>query len=440
MKRLSGMLLLTLALAGPARAQEVRQLTPDESVRLGLEQNPRLRAAAADAAGARALWRAARADALPSISSQASYLRLSNNIPSIRFTLPGTDSTITFQSVELNRYQAELSVSQPLFAGGSIASRTRAAARSADAADLTAEQERADVAFEIRQAYWRLESALSVQGSMQSALAQVDEHVQNVSNHVAEGTALNRDLLVAQARRSEVQLEQVEADNAVRVAQLELNRLIGLPLDTDSRPSTEAALAETEQPLAAITATALDRQPALLALAQQVASLESELRAAQGSWLPRFDFTGRYVVARPNPYFFQEQDRFFGTWELGLMGQWSIWQGGRRPAETAAASARLEAAQARLAVAREQVAVDVARELLELKRARAAAAAAETHLTEAEESYRVARQQFTEGSALSTDVLDAEQAHREAQARRATALADYEIARAAVRRIVGEVW
>ena len=435
-----GILAAGLAAAPGLRAQDPRPLTPDESVRLGLEHHPRLRTAAADAAGARALWRAARAEGLPALRSQAAYLRLSDNIPDIEFTLPGSDSTFTFQGVELNRYSAELSIAQPLFTFGRIAGRTRAAERAADAAELSLEQERADVAFEIRRTYWQLQSALAVQASMETALAQVDEHVQDVRNRLAEGTSLDRDLLVAQTRRSRVVLEQVEAENAVRVAQLELNRLIGLPLDTDTRPSAEAVVAGDEPELAALTATTLERRPALRALAQQVASLEAQLSAARSERLPRFDLTGRYQYARPNPYFFTEQDQFRRTWELGLTGQWNIWEGGRQSALGEEARARLDAARARLAEARELAAVEVARQQLEIRRARAAAAAAETHLREAEESFRVLRQQYEEGTALSVDVLDAEQAQRQAQARRAAALADYQVARAAVRRLVGEVW
>lgn len=429
-----------LGFAWPVAAQEARQLSPDESVRLGLEHHPRLRAARADAAGARALWRAARAAGLPSLGTQANYLRLSGNIPDIEFTLPGSDSTFTFQGVELNRYSAELTIAQPLFTFGRVANRTRAAARTADAAELAVEQERADVAFEIRRAYWQLQSALALQASLATALQQVDEHARDVRDRLAEGTALNRDLLVAQSRRSAVLLEQVEADNGVRVAQLELNRLIGLPLDSDVRPGVAAALAESDPALDALAAAALERRPALRALAQQVLAREAELRAARGERLPRIDLTGRYQYSRPNPYFFVEQDRFRRTWELGLTGQWSIWEGGRQSALAADARARLEAAQARLADAREQAAVEVARQQLEVRRARAAAAAAETHVREAEESFRVLRQQYQEGAALSLEVLDAEQEFRRAQARHAAALADYEIARAAVRRLVGEVW
>jgi outer membrane protein TolC len=58
----------------------------------------------------------------------------------------------------------------------------------------------------------------------------------------------------------------------------------------------------------------------------------------------------------------------------------------------------------------------------------------------AEESFRVARAQFTEGAALSADVLDAEQASRSARARRARAGAEYAVARARLLNAEGRVW
>ncbi len=106
----------------------------------------------------------------------------------------------------------------------------------------------------------------------------------------------------------------------------------------------------------------------------------------------------------------------------------------------AEARARLAAAEARLADMREQVAVNVAREQLEVLRAREAVSVAAGNVSSASESFRVARQQYGEGAALTSDVLDAEQAYRQAEANRAGALADYAIARAALLDALGRVW
>ena len=424
----------------PAYAQAVDVLTPEESVRIGLDHNARLQAAQAEAAEARAAYRQVRAGQLPSIQSQASYTRLSGNIPEAEFAIPGLDTTFTVLPVELNRFHSEVSVEQPLFTGFRLRNQIRAADHEADAAELLAEQEAADVAFEIRSSYWRLYEAVAVHNATAAALDRVEEHLRNVENQVEVGAALTSDLLSAQTRRTEVLLEQVEAENRMLVAQLELNRLLGRALDAPVQTVAEIEVEPVSEELETLVARAIEARPHLLALEEQVRGLEARFDAARGAWLPEITLVGRYVYARPNPYVFTEQNEFRATWEAGSALRWSLWDGGRRRAETSATAARLDAAEARLTDAREQVAVEVSRQVLELNRATEAVQVALQHVREADETLRVTIRQHEEGMVLAAAVLEAEEAARMAQARRAQARADYAIARAAILNALGQVW
>jgi outer membrane protein len=437
-------LILSLALLAvvtvPAGAQTVRELTPEESVRLGLEHSPLLRAARSDADAASAALAQARSDRLPTISTQAGYTRLSGNVPDVTFTVPGTDSTVTFQSIELDRYQAEISVQQPLFTGSRLSSQVRSAEHGARAADLREDQQRSDVAFDIRRAYWNLYRALATRDALADALQRVEAHLAVVRAKVDEGAVLRRDLLAAQTRRSEVELDRVEADNGVQVSQLELNRLIGLPLDTPVRPATDVQVDTSALSLADLPDSALARTPRLAALMEDAGGLDAQVRASEARHWPEVDFVGRYIYARPNQYFFLEQDRFRHSWELGLSARWDAWDGGRRSASTGALRAQLDASRARLDDARAQVTVAAERQRLEVVRAREAMRVTAQAVEEAAETFRVAQRQFQEGAALPTDVLDAEEAYRNAEERHAGALADFAIARAAVINTFGRVW
>jgi len=427
-----------------ATAQEARDITVEEGVRLGLEHNARLRAARAEADAAHAAVRQIGAARLPALRSQASYGRLSDNIPPVEFTLPGYDSTFTFQGVQLDRFQTELSLEVPLMTQLRLGHETRAAGHDAAAAVLVLEQERSDVAFDIRRAYWNLRRAVELHTTIEAALAGVEAHLLVVRERVEEGAALRRDLLAAQTRRSEVLLEQVEVENQVRVGQLELNRLIGLPLDeplrTVSDPGEVLTLESPPEELNAANAPTEDDRPRLAALERQVLGMRERVSATGTGWFPVLDFYARWLRAKPNPYFFMEQDRFNSTWEFGLSGSWAIWEGGRRSAARSEARARLEAAEARLQATTEQVAVETARVRLEVRRATEAVGVAEENVREAEESFRVVGNQFEEGVALSADVLDAEEALRRARARLADAMADKAIAEAAVLNALGRVW
>src|SRR5690606_31631476 len=104
----------------------------------------------------------------------------------------------------------------------------------------------------------------------------------------------------AQTRRSEVLLENVEARNAVRVARLELNRLAGLPLDAEVRPTAEVTVEPLPDDAAVLVARAQEAQPTLDALGAQVDALKAQVDATRGAWLPEVALAGRYIYARPN--------------------------------------------------------------------------------------------------------------------------------------------
>jgi outer membrane protein len=437
---LSGVAMAQGQQAQPPAAPPVRELTADECVRLGLAHNALKRAAAADAQAAAAVARQARAGRLPTVRSQASYNRLSGNIPDVTFALPGSDTVTTLQHVPLDRYQVEVTAEQTLFAGSRIRNEIRAAAHEASAAQQRASQEEADVAFDVRRTYWELHRAIAARDALASAMERVNAHLADVKSRLREGAALQRDLLQAQTRHSEVRLERLAADNAVSVARLQLDRLLGLPLDVAVRPVTQVEIEESDAPQKDLTQVALAGRPDLAALDEEVRAIRARVSATRGERWPQIGLVGRYVEAEPNPYFFVEQDRFHWNWELGLQATWNVWDGGRRRARETELASRLDAAEARLADAKTQVAVEVKTRQLEMSHAREAVAVAAENVAQAQETFRVARRQFQEGAALSADVLDAEDAWRRAEAQQAQAQADYATAKAAMLGALGQVW
>jgi outer membrane protein len=429
--------LLVGLLAPAVSAQEVIELHADQAVERALENNARLAASRADAEGAHAAYRQARAARLPALSASGRATHL-GNVPRADLQVPGLDTSFAFFAIPRTQVYSEVSLEQPLFTGGRLHYRARAAASQARAAALLTRQEEADVALEIRAAFAGLRQALAVRDAVDAAVAAVQAHVRQVEALLAEGAALRIDLLAAQTRRSEVQLERLDAENAVRVSRLELNRLVGLPLGTEVVATGEA---ESTPPLSldALVANATVSRSHLAALAEQVRALEAEVAAHRGEWLPEVAAVGRYVYARPNPINLLAQDEFHGHWEVGLTARWRLLDAGR-PAATAGARARLAAARARLAEAGEIVAVEVTRRYLEVQRAREAQEVAAQHVVEAAESFQVVRAQFAEGAALPAQVLDAERVLRAAHARHAQAEADGAVAYAAVLSALGRVW
>lgn len=423
-----------------AIGQSFDKLTVDESVAMGLQHSFQLRAARADTEEAAAAHQRARADRRPALQGEASYTRLSGNIPSVDFTVPGMDTTFTLLPVELNRFYSELSLHQPIYNGGRRNKQIEAASHMADAAKLMEAQAQSDIAFEIRQAYWNLYRATEEEKAVEIALAMVEEHLQEVRNRFEEGVLLKTDLLRAEVRHSEVLLEEVEARSNVRMARLNFNRLTGLPRDAKPLLVEPAEKAPERYVKADLVEHALMEKPSLHAHTKQVLAQEAELGIFKNEGIPEINLVGRYIYARPNQYFFAEQDHFRRTWEAGVAMRWNIWSGGRRQSEVNQAEARLQSAEANLADLEERIIMEVERDYLELERSEAAMVAAAANLEVSEAAFQMARHQFGEGVVLSSQVLDTEYSYRLAKARYVGAVSDYEIAKAAILNALGQIW
>ncbi len=420
------------------------QLTPDEAVRQALQRSNVVRAIRSEANAARSAYRRVRSARLPALSALASYTRLSDNIPEIAFDtdfVPGLDTTFTLAPAVLDRYYSEVTIEQPLFTGFELHHQIRAARYRADAADLEAKQREADLAFEVRRAYWSLFEARAAVDAASQAVRQAEEHLENVLNFRDAGAALESDVLAARTRALDVRLQLAEAEDAASLAQFELNRLLDRSLDThiELAPNLDE-LSGVAPELGPSLDEALEANAGLAALNAEVQALESMLRSSEGSWFPDIALNGRLVYARPNQYFFMDQDEFKPTWEAGAVFRWSIWSGGERSARVQEARARLEAARARLEEARDQMALEVNQRVLAVERAGLRVQVSEEHVEAATEAVRVTRQQYAQGAALNSDVLDAERALQTALARRAQAIADLAMARAALLRSTGRIW
>lgn len=421
-------------------AQNPQVLTVEQCVSLALDHSMRLRIEATKVKETAAAWESTKAERLPQIQGEASYMRLSDNIPNVDFTVPGMDTTYTFLPVEQNQFYSSLSLRQPLFAWGSLNREVESAAHLADAALHSEQQARSDVAFSVRLAYWNLYQAMLEQEAIAAALQSVVGHLEVVRSRVEEGVLLKTDLLTAEARHSEILLEQVESRNKLKTARLELKRLIGIPVGSDIQLNYPVEHVEAPLSKEDLMDHVLSSRPELLSVSKQVEARDATVLASQSGNLPNIDLVARYIYARPNQYFFAEQDQFRATWEAGVSMRWNLWSGGKRIYATRQAVARLEGTEAELADLKEQLVMEVEKLYLELERAAEATRASAAHVDSAREAFQVTNIQFDEGMVLSAQVLDAEQALRRASFLFARAMADHEVAHAALLNIMGKIW
>ena len=123
---------------------------------------------------------------------------------------------------------------------------------------------------------------------------------------------------------------------------------------------------------------------------------------------------------------------------MGLYLEVPLFEGGRVTAEVREQRARLSSMRERLRQAELRVRLEVEAALLDYRAAMERVALSEATIGQATEAFRVETEKYTEGKSTISDVLSAQSDLLDAEASRARALADANIAAAALTRALGE--
>lgn len=428
-------ILLMLLVPVVMHAQLQQSITPNEAVARGLRHSRLLAGSASRADATHARAAEAEAALLPSLSLQMSYTRLSEVDP-FAVTLPIVPQPVVISPSIEDQYTSRLMLRQPLFTGFALSHASAAADASAGAADHQLAQDSAEVIFTVSSAYWNLYRA-------QEALRVVNENVQQVEAHRADlealmqqGMATTNDLLRVDVQLSAARLAAIDAANKERSAAMALNILTGLPPDA-ATGTVAADLAAASLPDAGPLDAMLASRPDLQAGVLRADAARRSAQAAAGAFWPQIQLTASLVYANPNPRVMPAKDEFKGTWDIGIGLSWDIWNWGatsRRHDQAAAVQLQAEAALDQLRdialLEARQAQMNVEHAAEKIRVAALGAAHADAH-------HQVTRSRMTEGTATSTDLLDAEVALLQARLQQASARAEYEIALAAHARATG---
>jgi outer membrane protein TolC len=279
-------------------------------------------------------------------------------------------------------------------------------------------------------AYYTLLEAARLRDVTTQTIALHEQQLAFARSRFEGGRLTKNEMLVVEVALRNAQQRRMQEDLAVDQARWALNVAIGLPVDAPTQAADVGVEPALPDPAEALR-VAYRENPALSALVEEQQRLEAEATSLARGRLPRFaagamiDHTTSDII----------EPRTIGSGFTGF--EWDLGTDTRREARIAEARLAADANRTR-----------VERELRELELAvrathRAAAerlAARRTALIaveQAEENFRIRRQQFDAGRATSEDVLDAEALLASQRAVLATALYQAQARRAELQRLMG---
>ncbi len=463
------LLLLLAAWASTGSLFPQPRSLPD-CLELGLKNSKALRVAQLRLQALGAAYLEAGDARLPSLALAARYNRLSP-LAAGSITLPDPIGSISLYPAIEDTFALGVSLQQPLWSGLRIRSAIAQARAAREEAAQSYQQQRQELAYQVRTAFWELAKAGEALRVIGENIARVNAHLKDIQDFYDRGLVTYNEVLQARMQLAQITLRQLEAGNTRALLQARLAILIGLPADAliepqyslpeEAGPDSAAAEAGAAPdagpsvgpspdgpspggsdadaaPKASEGLAALEQRPEVGAARQRLAAAQAAVSAARSGWYPSVFLTGGYQYALPNPRQFPPQAQFTGTWDLGIAASLDV---GRWPAVAhrgEQALAQAGQAQQALGLLEDSILLEVFQARLNLNKNARRIRVARQLVVQAEENRKIIYEKHRNGLALASELLDADASRLEADLELSQARIDLEIARAALARALGE--
>lgn len=377
----------------PAGAQTV--LTLPEALRLTSRQSYEAEAARLDAAAAQDQTEEIKTSYFPQVTLEGGHLSLDNQ----PYFVSGP---IVFPSANKDSWQYKLAVREILWDGGRRGTAVAASRTRESAVGLKGDSDVARAQAAVAERYVTLLSLRAERGVLAQRREALEDYRRVVKDLFDQGMVARNDLLRTEVALRSVEDQASDLENACATSAETLNKALGLD------PAAPQALPDGLPPPPAIPwedgacrSRALDQNLGLKALAQKVKGLDQVVQLRRKDYYPR-------VVAEAAGSYTQNDYLLYPSVNSLFVGlSLDVFDGGARAARIRQAEADADKARRELEEARRGVSVTVSQALRDYGEALKQVETAKANVTASEENLRIIEDQYKEGLARTTDVLDA---------------------------------
>ncbi len=419
----TGILLsLVFQAASAQQSNTTKQLSLSEAISLSIQNSKQLKVSQAKIDEANAKMKEANERQLPDLSVTGAYMRLTQPNIDLKFGGSGSGSGGGEAPKVNSAAYGMANLSIPVFAGMMIQNGKQAAKFLATASKLDAEKDKEDVMQNTIAAYSNLYKAQQSVLLMQENLKQSAQRVKDFTNLEKNGLLARNDLLKAELQQSNYELLLMDAQNSLKVANLNMNIMLGLPDNTqlevdstifkDVKATDARGYGEFEQ-------LAYQNRKDAQSLQAHEGAANANVKMVKGEMYPQLALTGGYIAAYI-PNFITITNAV--TAGVGLKyNVHSLWKNKTKVAEANAQLAQIRASESRV---NDAIHMDVFQSyenyLLSYKKMDTYIKAIE----QSEENYRITKNKHANALATTTDLLDADVANLQAHLNYAFAKAD----------------
>ncbi|MFA5007942.1 MAG: TolC family protein [Candidatus Omnitrophota bacterium] len=385
---------------------------------------------------ARANILGARSEFLPQLNSQASYTHNGTVLNVGSSLINNSKKDLGVVTGYKNDNQLGVSLGQIVYNGGANTANLRQNQLNLKVAEETLRAKKLDVEFDAKRLYYGLLLAYETLRITEELVGQAQLHYENVRDKFKHGTASRFDMLQSKVHVTTLLPELVKARNEVKLIKEDLKKLLGLDMkDTidvkDMLTYTLVQLNERQ-----FLKEAYLNKPEMILKSLGIDIDEWGIKMARSNGLAQINANLGYDYRSNNV-----GDMFnsrHNNWNAGVVVRMPIFDGFSTRAKVDEAKAKYAQAVLSKENLTDQVTVDVKKSCLDLKESFSIIKSQRDNIDEAEEALRIAVVSYDSGVGINLDVLDAQVSLAQVQQNLASAIYDYLMAEASLRRTMGQ--
>lgn len=432
-----GLILGILFSTGVAWAQESQKpLTLEESIRIALDRNLKLHSATEGVAGSEFRRKAAQTDFYAKWTGQYGYTHYNNpvTVGYSAVTLPSGKVVNTDKDI----YSLGTTISQPLFAGGSILSNYRLEKLGVDVSKTDVETVKRDIVLQVREGYFNILRAEKFLDVARQTVKQFSAQLEVTKAFFEVGIVPKNDVLQAEVRLANSKQGLVRAENDVVLAKSFFNSLLRKEIEAPLQVIDILGYSPFSLRFEDSLKEALEKRPEIKTANLKIEQAKEGVKIAKSAFFPTVNLSGNYSRLSDDPLLVG--DLRSERWTVQALATFTLGDWGKTAHKVGESRVKVTQGEDSKVQLIEGITLEVKNDYQIMLVAEKNISVSEKAIEQAEENLRMNEERYKYQVATATDVLDAVILLAQARVNYYGALSDFNIAKARLERAMGRMY
>jgi len=369
----------------------------------------------------------ARSNYYPQLNWQTGYSRIS---PAISGTTRSSGTTSSSGSSTYDQYASNLNLTQNLYDFEKTATQVQIQNLNTDSSRQDLNTTEAQIILGVKQSYYSLVQAEKNREVARESVKQFQIHLEQAKGFFEVGVKPKFDVTKAEVDLSNAKLNLIRAENAFRIARVNLNNAIGVPDAPEYSLDNTLLFEKYEVDLQEALKKAYNARPDLRSLMMKMEAGSQSMELAKKGYYP-------YVTGNASWGFEGQDFPLDKGWNVGATLNIPLFSGFQTKNQVAEAKATLDVLKDNEQSLRMQIRLEVEQAYSNLLEATEGIATAQLTVRQAEENFDLANGRYTSGVGNPIEVTDALVALSNAKTTHIAALTGFKTAQASLEKAMG---